>query len=304
MTAILETKLSSLTRRHGKVRDLYDLDDQMVMVATDRISAFDCVFPNGVPDKGKVLTGISLFWFDYLGFPHHVLSTNLADMPAEIAVDPATFAGRTILCRKAKVVPIECVVRGYLAGSGWKEYSKQGTVCGQQLPPGLVESDQLPEPIFTPATKAETGHDENISIAQMADIVGKDLTDKLQQISLDLYAKAARFAREKGIILADTKLEFGQVGDGEIILIDEVFTPDSSRFWPLDQYQPGGAQPSFDKQPVRDWLEEIQFDKQSQPPAMPEEIIQQTRSRYIAAYEQLTGRSFDDYLATASGSQT
>lgn len=297
MTAVLETSLTTLKRRHGKVRDLYDVDDKMIMVATDRISAFDQVFPNGVPDKGRVLTGISLFWFNHLNFPNHVISTQLSDMPDEIAQDPQTFAGRTILCRKVKVVPIECVIRGYLAGSGWKEYQKQGTVCGQTLPSGLVESDNLPEPIFTPATKAETGHDENISVEQMAEIVGQELTDRLKEISLDLYRRAAEYASSRGIILADTKLEFGQTPDGELILIDEIFTPDSSRFWPVDEYRPGGSPKSFDKQPVRDWLESIHFDKNSTPPEMPPEIIEQTRSRYVEAFEKLTGEPFDSYLS-------
>lgn len=293
MTSILETRAGDLKRRQGKVRDLYDLDDRMVMVATDRISAFDRVFPNGVPDKGKVLTAISLFWFNSLDAPHHVLSTDLEEMGPDFASQPEVFEGRSLLCRKVQVVPIECIVRGYLAGSGWKEYRQHQTVCGQKLPDGLIECDKLPEPIFTPSTKADDGHDENISVERMRELVGDAVTDELIRRSLSLYQKASKHAASKGIILADTKLEFGTTDDGGLILIDEVFTPDSSRFWPADQYKPGKNPPSFDKQPVRDWLESINYDKQSTPPEMPPNIIEETRSRYIEAYERLSGNKFE-----------
>ena len=291
-SVVLETSIGSYPVKRGKVRDMYDLDDRMLMVSTDRISAFDWVLPSGIPDKGRVLTQISAFWFDLLGEPNHVLSTdpNDVELPADVDVD--ALVGRTMVVRKAQVVPIECVVRGYLVGSGWKEYKSKGTVCGIELPEGLVESAQLAEPIFTPSTKAESGHDENISFDRMVEVVGADVAEQLRARSLDVYRRGSEHARTKGIIIADTKFEWGRTVDGEIILIDEVLTPDSSRFWPADQYTPGQGQPSFDKQFVRDWLEATDWDKNSTPPALPEDVIERTRSKYIDAYERITGTTF------------
>ncbi|HCC55846.1 MAG TPA: phosphoribosylaminoimidazolesuccinocarboxamide synthase, partial [Solibacterales bacterium] len=234
----------------GKVRDIYDAgNDHLLFVATDRISAFDCILPNGIPRKGEVLTRMSVFWFDFLRdtVKSHFLSTDLNAFPAPFRDDPGQFAGRSMLVRKARMIPVECVARGYLSGSGWKEYRQAGTVCGIALPPGLRESDRLPQPIFTPATKADTGHDENVSLDYVAKVIGEDLAHRLRDLTLGIYALAAAYALERGIILADTKFEFGFIGD-ELVLADEVLTPDSSRFWPADQYAPGGAQPSFDKQ--------------------------------------------------------
>ena len=290
--AVLQSDLPNIPVRRGKVRDVYDFGDRLLFVATDRISAFDWVLPNGIPDKGRVLTKLSEMWFARLDTPHHLLSMNPSDVPLPAGVDRDALAGRSMVVRKTKVVPIECVVRGYLSGSGWKEYRQSGSVCGLRLPEGLTESQQLPEPIFTPATKEDEGHDENISFERMCDIVGADLAARLRTLSLEIYRRGAEFARTKGIIIADTKFEFGQV-DGDIILIDEVLTPDSSRFWPVDQYQPGRGQPSFDKQFVRDWLETTGWNKNSQPPAMPEDIITRTRAKYIEAYERLAGKGFE-----------
>jgi phosphoribosylaminoimidazole-succinocarboxamide synthase len=277
--------------RRGKVRDVYDLGDRLLLVATDRISAFDWILPTGIADKGRVLTQISTFWFELLREPNHLISANVADFPLPGDVDRAPLRGRTMLVRKTDVVPIECVVRGYLSGSGWKEYRERGRVCGLRLPAGLVESDRLPEPIFTPATKAESGHDENISFEQMCEIVGTATAEELRQRSLDVYRRGAEFARGKGIIIADTKFEWGRTGDG-IILIDEVMTPDSSRFWPLDEYKPGRGQPSFDKQFVRDWLEQSGWDKNSPPPQLPPDVVAHTRAKYVEAYERLTSKKF------------
>jgi phosphoribosylaminoimidazole-succinocarboxamide synthase len=290
-TPLLQSALDRWPVHRGKVRDIYDLGDRLLLVATDRISAFDWVLPTGIPDKGRVLTQTSLFWLDLLDEPNHLLSADVVDFGLPDDVDPDLFAGRSMLVRKAKVVPIECVVRGYLSGSGWKEYRQSGAVCGVKLPPGLVESDQLPQPIFTPATKEETGHDINISLARMQELVGKTIADELCRRSLALYARGAEFARGRGIIIADTKFEWGTV-DGELILIDEVLTPDSSRFWPVAAYSPGRGQPSFDKQYVRDWLESAHWDKNSQPPALPDDVVRHTREKYVEAYEQLTGRQF------------
>jgi phosphoribosylaminoimidazole-succinocarboxamide synthase len=289
-TALLETSLSQYPVRRGKVRDVYDLGDQLLLVSTDRISAYDWVMPNGIPDKGRVLTQISAFWFDRLDVPNHVLATDLSelDLPAK---QREQLSGRSMLVRKCEVVPIECVVRGYLDGSGWKEYQQSGSVCGVALPPGLRQCSQLSEPIFTPATKEQTGHDINISFDRMADIVGRDTAEQLRQRSISIYQQGAQYARERGILIADTKFEWGWF-DGELILIDEVLTPDSSRFWPADQYQPGKSQPSYDKQFVRDWLTEAGWDKNSAPPTLPSEIVQKTREKYIEAFEQLTGQSF------------
>jgi phosphoribosylaminoimidazole-succinocarboxamide synthase len=291
-TTVLQTSLAKLPVRRGKVRDIYDLGDQLLLVSTDRISAFDWVLPTGIPDKGRVLTQLSRFWFELFDVPHHLLSCNVEDfdLPPEIEREP--LEGRSMLVRKSEVVPIECVVRGYLSGSGWKEYQAGKTVCGIQLPGGLRESDPLPEPIFTPATKAEQGeHDENISFDQMCEQVDRELAEELRRRSIDLYTRGAEHARARGIIIADTKFEFGTV-DGELILIDEVMTPDSSRFWPADQYEPGHGQPSFDKQFVRDWLTESGWDKNSPPPELPADVVAKTRAKYIDAFEQLTGEVF------------
>lgn len=280
------------TPRRGKVRDVYDLGDRLLFIATDRISAFDWVLPSGIPDKGRVLTALSEFWFGFLGEPHHLLSTDLASLDLPPEMDRAALSGRAQIVRKTEVVPVECVARGYLVGSGWKEYRSSGTVCGIPLPQGLVEADRLPEPIFTPATKAETGHDENISFAAMTSAVGRDTAEELRRRTLAIYSRAAAYAQSKGIILADTKFEFGRLPSGEILLIDEVLTPDSSRFWPADQYAPGRSPPSFDKQFVRDWLESTTWDKNSPPPQLPADIISRTRDKYIEAYERLAEQPF------------
>lgn len=292
-SVVMQTSLEQFPCRRGKVRDVYDLGDQILLVSTDRISAFDWVLPTGIPDKGRVLTQVSNFWFDHLKEPNHLLETDVYKMdvlPSDIDREP--LAGRSILVRKTTVVPVECVVRGYLVGSGWSEYKKSGSVCGIKLPAGLRESDQLPEPIFTPATKAEQGeHDENISFERMIDIVGQELSEELRRRSIDIYNRGVKYAASRGIIIADTKFEFGQVDD-EVILIDEVLTPDSSRFWPADQYVPGKAQPSYDKQFVRDWLSQTGWDKNSTPPALPDDVVTHTRAKYIEAFERLTGEEF------------
>jgi phosphoribosylaminoimidazole-succinocarboxamide synthase len=290
-TPVRETCLPGLNVHRGKVRDVYDLGDRLLLVSTDRISAFDWVLPTGIPDKGRVLTQIAAFWFKLLGEPNHLISTNVDEMGLPADVDCRLLAGRSTLCRKAEVVPIECVVRGYLAGSGWKEYQQNGKVCGVQLPPGLKESDRLPAPIFTPATKEATGHDENVSFERMAEIVGRDLAEELRRRSLRIFQRGSEYARQRGIIIADTKFEFGLVGN-ELLLIDEVLTPDSSRFWPADQYAPGHGQPSFDKQFVRDWLSSTPWDKNSPPPALPDDVVAKTRHKYVEAYERLTDREF------------
>ncbi len=289
--AVTTTELDFWPCRKGKVRDIYDLGDRLLMVATDRISAFDWVLPTGIPDKGRVLTGLSCFWFRHLGFPHHLISTDLSPLDWPSGFDYSPLEGRSMIVRKAQVVPVECVVRGYLIGSGWKDYQRTGAVCGIELPPGLQLAQQLPEPIFTPATKAQTGHDENITFEQMTQLVGQELAQRLRQVSLELYQKGAQWAAGRGIIIADTKFEFGLV-DGELILVDEVLTPDSSRFWPEDQYQVGISPPSFDKQFVRDWLEQTPWDKNSSPPPLPDDVVQKTRQKYIEAYERITGEPF------------
>ncbi len=288
-SVLLETSLPGLPFRRGKVRDIYELGDQLLLISTDRLSAFDWVLPTGIPDKGRVLTQIAAFWFDRLGEPNHLITTEVDQMGLPEGVDREPLRGRTTLGRKTKVVPIECVVRGYLAGSGWAEYQRDGTVCGIPLPPGLVESSQLPEPIFTPATKAESGHDENISFDRMVELVGRDISEELRRRSLAIFQRGSEYARQRGIIIADTKFEFGQVDD-EMILIDEVLTPDSSRFWPADAYEPGRGQASFDKQFVRDWLSSTDWDKNSPPPALPDDVVQKTRQKYVEAYQRLTGR--------------
>lgn len=291
-TPLLTTDLPGIPVRRGKVRDVYDLGDQLLLIATDRLSAFDWVLPTAIPDKGRILTQISLFWLRHLQVPNHLLSSDVEQMPLPDSVDREMLRGRTLLVRKAKVVPMECVARGYLAGSGWVEYQQSGSVCGVPLPQGLRESDRLPEPIFTPATKAEMGsHDENISLAQMAEEIGHELAEELRRRTLDIYERGARHAASRGMLIADTKFEFGHVGD-ELLLVDEVLTPDSSRFWPADQYAPGRSQASYDKQFVRDWLLASGWDRQSPPPELPTEIVSQTRDKYIEAFEQLTGEEF------------
>jgi phosphoribosylaminoimidazole-succinocarboxamide synthase len=289
---VLQTALPGVPVRRGKVRDVYDLGDRLLLVSTDRISAFDWVLPTGIPDKGRVLTQLSAFWFELLQEPNHLITTDVGKMDLPPAVDVAELAGRSCLVRKTKVVPIECVVRGYLVGSGWKEYRQSGCVCGIKLPPGLVESSQLEQPIFTPSTKAEAGHDENISFDCVVQKVGADTADELRRRSIALFARGAAYARQRGIIIADTKFEWGIVDD-RLILIDELLTPDSSRFWPADQYQPGRSQPSFDKQFVRDWLERTSWDKNSPPPSLPDDVVHHTRQKYVEAYERITGRRFE-----------
>ncbi|MEX2288061.1 MAG: phosphoribosylaminoimidazolesuccinocarboxamide synthase [Planctomycetaceae bacterium] len=289
--AFLSSSIPGRTPRRGKVRDVYDFGDRLLIVATDRISAFDWVLPNGVPDKGRVLNKLSEMWFGRLNVANHLLSTDVDVLPLPADVNRDELAGRSMVVRKTEVVPIECVVRGYLSGSGWKEYRKSGSVCGIRLPAGLKESDRLPELIFTPATKEDSGHDINISFDEMCDRVGREMSERLREMSLDVYRRGAEYAAGKGIIIADTKFEFGQV-DGELILIDEVLTPDSSRFWPVDAYQPGRGQPSFDKQFVRDWLETTDWDKNSEPPRLPDEVVEKTRAKYLEAYEKLVGDRF------------
>lgn len=288
---VLETNLPGLLVRRGKVRDVYDLGEYLLVVSTDRISAFDWVLPTGIPDKGAVLTGLSAFWFEQLREEHHLLNTRVNEFPLPSNIDRAALAGRSMLVRKCRVVPIECVVRGYLAGSGWKEYQRSQSICGVPLPAGLVESQKLPEPIFTPATKAESGHDENITFEEMARQVGHDTAEELRRRSIAIYNQAVSHASRAGILIADTKFEWGWYRD-RLILIDEVLTPDSSRFWPAQGYKPGGPQPSFDKQFVRDWLEKSGWDKNSTPPELPAEIVAKTRAKYIEAYQRLTGKLF------------
>jgi phosphoribosylaminoimidazole-succinocarboxamide synthase len=288
---VLHLELPGLKKvRSGKVREIFDMGDRLLFVATDRISAFDCIMPNGIPRKGQVLTQISYFWFSQTESfqANHLLSRPGDPLPQNLAPFKAELAGRSMLVKKAKPLAIECVVRGYLAGSGWKEYRASQTVCGVKLPSGLKESSELPEPIFTPATKAETGHDENISFDHAAGIVGKEIAQKARDESLRIYNTARDYARKRGIIIADTKFEFG-LYNGELILIDEVLTPDSSRFWPADQYQPGKAQPSFDKQFVRDYLETLDWNKTPPAPPLPPEVVTRTESKYLEAYERLTG---------------
>lgn len=291
MATLLRSDVPGYPCRRGKVRDVYDLGDRLVIVATDRLSAFDWVLPTAIPDKGRVLTALTRFWLDYLGVANHLVSMDLADMGAAFAARAAELAGRTCLVRKASVVSIECVVRGYLAGSGWKEYQQHGTVCGLVLPRGLAQSARLPEALFTPATKEESGHDQNVSFEDMTDRVGEELAVELRQRSLDVYRRAAAYAESRGLVLADTKLEWGLLPDGQLILIDEVLTPDSSRFWPADQYREGTSPPSFDKQFVRDWLETTGWDKNSPPPPLPADVVERTAAKYREAYERLTGRA-------------
>jgi len=288
---LLQSDIPGYPCRRGKVRDIYDLGDRLIIIATDRISAFDWVLPTGIPDKGRVLTGMTRFWLEYLKIPNHLLTMDLREMPGPFAARREELEGRTMLVRKTEVLPVECVVRGYLAGSGWKEYRREGAVCGLILKPGLQESQQLPEPIFSPATKEEHGHDINISFDRMRQITGPALAEEAKKRSLEVYRTAAEYARSRGIIIADTKFEWGKLSDGKLILIDEVLTPDSSRFWPADQYRVGTNSPSFDKQFVRDWLETTAWDKNSPPPELPSDVVQRTRAKYIEAFERLTGRT-------------
>ncbi len=290
---VVETTLADLKlERRGKVRDVYAVsEDRLLIVATDRISAFDCVLPTPIEHKGEVLTALSRFWFRKLEHivPNHLLTTEIEEMPAAIAAHADELRGRSMLVRRAWVFPVECVVRGYLAGSGWKDYQRTEQVCGHQLPKGLRESERLDEPIFTPATKAETGHDENISEQQMASIIGNEVTQFLRDVSLRLYREASEYARGRGIIIADTKFEFGRDAAGRIILIDEALTPDSSRFWPAENYEVGKSQPSFDKQFVRDYLERLKWNKQPPAPELPPDVARATTDRYVEAYELLVG---------------
>jgi phosphoribosylaminoimidazole-succinocarboxamide synthase len=289
---LLQTDFPELTlHARGKVRDLYSLNEQLLFVATDRISAFDYVLATGIPEKGRVLTQLSLFWFDFLKdtVKNHLVTANVDQYPAPLKKYADDLRGRSMLVTKAQMIDIECVARGYLSGSGWKEYQQTGAVCGIKLPAGLKESDKLPEPIFTPATKALSGHDENISIEEMAKRTGKELAEKLRDLTLKIYKTAADYAAGRGIIIADTKFEFGQTSQG-LILADEVLTPDSSRFWPADKYQPGKAQESFDKQFVRDYLEAIKWNKQPPAPSLPEDVARKTSEKYIEAYRILAGR--------------
>ncbi|HLL13539.1 MAG TPA: phosphoribosylaminoimidazolesuccinocarboxamide synthase [Pyrinomonadaceae bacterium] len=290
---VSETSLEGLRLvRRGKVRDVYAVDgERLLIVATDRISAFDCILPTQIARKGEVLTALSRFWFAQLGHitKNHLLTTDIEQMPESVRAHADALRGRSMLVRRTEVFPVECVVRGYLAGSGWKDYQRTGEICGHKLPEGLHESAQLPEPIFTPATKAESGHDENISEARMTEIVGAETTERLRATSLALYGEAETYARARGIIIADTKFEFGLEAEGRIILIDEALTPDSSRFWPLDKYAPGRAQASFDKQFVRDYLETLEWDKRPPAPPLPAEVAAATTARYLEAYRLLTG---------------
>jgi phosphoribosylaminoimidazole-succinocarboxamide synthase len=304
---LTEGSLSGLAHRHlhsGKVRELYAVgDDQLLLVASDRISAFDYILPTEIPDKGAVLTALTLWWFEQLAdvVPNHLLTARVDDYPAELAPHAEALRGRSMLCRRLDMVPVECVARGYLAGSGLNDYLATGEVCGHRLPPGLRDGDRLPDPIFTPATKAEMGeHDENVSREQVAQTVGADVAAELERLTLAVYGRAAELAEPRGLLVADTKFEFGRDAGGRLTLGDEVLTPDSSRFWPADQWEPGHAQPSYDKQYVRDWLlHESGWDRQSPPPALPPEVAERTRQKYVDAYERLTGRSFDDYLRSA-----
>jgi phosphoribosylaminoimidazole-succinocarboxamide synthase len=290
---LLQTNLPGLEPLvRGKVRDVYGFDDRLLIVATDRISAFDYILATGIPDKGRVLTQLSLFWFEFLKdlTPTHVLSANVDDYPAPLGAFRDQLEGRSMLVRRAEMIQVECVARGYLAGSGWKEYQQTGSVCGIRLPAGLRESEKLPEPIFTPATKAQTGHDENISFVRAAELVGAELAEKLRDRTLAIYTRAAEYAAGRGILLADTKFEFGFI-DGTLVLADEALTPDSSRFWPAETYRPGGPQPSYDKQYVRDYLESIHWDKQPPAPGLPDEVARKTSEKYKEAYRALTGKS-------------
>lgn len=291
---ILKTDFPDLKLfRRGKVRDVYDLGDKLLIVSTDRISCFDVVLPDGIPHKGKILTGLSCFWFDFIKdvTMHHLICADVANYPAQLQKYKDQLAGRSMLVMKTKSLPVECIVRGYLCGSGWKEYNQKQSVCGIKLPAGILESDKLPEIIFTPSTKADTGHDLNVTLKYIEGLIGQDTTEKLKSLSIAIYKLASGYALNRGIIIADTKFEFG-VLNNKIILIDEVLTPDSSRFWPVDQYEPGKACPSFDKQFVRDYLETLNWDKTPPAPNLPDEIIEKTTQKYVEAYKRLSGHEF------------
>lgn len=293
MVVVKETNLPFPVFKKGKVRDVYDLNDHLLLVMTDRISAFDYVLPDVIPYKGICLTQLSSFWFEYFKdtVPNHVISVDISNFPSELREYETLLSGRSMLVKKTRVIPIECIVRGYISGSAWKSYKKDGTVCGMKLPDGLEESSPFDEPLFTPSTKAETGHDVNISYEEMEQLIGTEDAAQLKELSLTIYKTAAAYAREKGIIIADTKFEFGKLDDGTIILIDELLTPDSSRFWPAEEYAPGKSQPSFDKQFVRDYLSSTRWDKNSPPPHLPKNVIEGTQKRYQEAYERITGKT-------------
>ena len=287
---VLKSELPFPVRR-GKVRDVYDLGETLLIIATDRISAFDCVMPNGIPDKGRILTALSLFWFEMFGdVENHLIATDIDEYPPNLRPFASQLTGRSMLVKAARVVPIECVARGYLAGSGWKEYQQSQTVCGVALPPGLRQCERLPQPIFTPATKEESGHDVNISFDEAARRVGDALTKSLRDLTLSIYSRAAQYAGTRGVVIADTKFEFGLVEGDRIILVDEILTPDSSRFWPAEKYAPGRDQESFDKQYVRNWLEGQPWDKTPPAPTLPPDVVINTRAKYVEAYEKITGK--------------
>jgi phosphoribosylaminoimidazole-succinocarboxamide synthase len=293
MSIVLGTNLPLKVFKKGKVRDVYEANDKLLLVVTDRISAFDFVLHEPIPLKGICLTQISKFWFDFFKdtVPSHLISTDIVDFPDKLKEHKEILNGRSMLTRKAKVFPVECIVRGYISGSAWKSYQKDGTVCGIKLPKGLKESDKFDEPLFTPSTKAESGHDINISFEKMKEIIGEEEAEKIKELSLKIYNEGAKYALDKGIIIADTKFEFGKLAD-EIILVDELLTPDSSRFWPADLYDPGKSQPSFDKQYVRDYLTSTGWDKNSDPPHLPDNVIEETQKKYQEAYEKITGKKF------------
>jgi len=293
MSIVTKTDLPLKAFKKGKVRDVYETNDELLLVVTDRISAFDYVLPESIPNKGICLTQISKFWFDHFKdtVPSHMISDNVVDFSEELQKYRDVLVGRSMLVKKAEVFPVECIVRGYISGSAWKSYQKDGTVCGIKLPGGMKESDKFDEPLFTPSTKAESGHDINISFGEMREIIGNESAEKIKELSLKIYKEGAAYALEKGIIIADTKFEFGKIGD-QIILVDEVLTPDSSRFWPADLYEPGRSQPSFDKQYVRDYLTSTGWDKNSDPPSLPDDIIAETQKKYQEAYEKITGKKF------------
>jgi phosphoribosylaminoimidazole-succinocarboxamide synthase len=297
---LLKTELPLPLLGRGKVRDIYALDNNLLFIATDRISAFDCILGSGIPCKGRVLTQMSLFWFEFLRdlIPNHLLTADFGEYPKELAGYRDLLIGRSMIVRQARMVEVECVARGYLAGSGWKEYVEHGTVCGISLPRGLRDGDQLPKPIFTPATKAQSGHDMNVSFDHVAGAIGTELAGRLRNLTLEIYGRAAAYARERGIILADTKFEFGFVGE-ELVLADEVLTPDSSRWWPADRYKPGGPQLSFDKQYVRDYLETLDWDKRPPAPSLPAEVVMKTSEKYQEAYARLTGKQLSARDAAA-----
>jgi phosphoribosylaminoimidazole-succinocarboxamide synthase len=293
--ALMKTDLPFPVRR-GKVRDVYDLGEYLLIVATDRISAFDCVMPNGIPDKGRILTALSLFWFErFADVENHVIESDADHLPANLRPFADALRGRVMFTVKTQVIPIECVARGYLAGSGWKEYQQTGAVCGVKLPAGLRQCERLASPIFTPATKEQSGHDVNVSFEEAAGRVGPDVAEELRERTLEIYTRAAEHAAARGIVIADTKFEFGRLADGRIILIDEMLTPDSGRFWPADQYEPGRDQPSYDKQYVRNYLETLSWNKAPPAPRLPEEVVEGTRRRYVEAYERLTGRGWTNH---------